>query len=63
MCKEYAEVASKCVPKFYAQLKFESDHPEYGDLMRVYENRGLLDRETGKEKKEKFSIDSFNYMF
>jgi hypothetical protein len=29
ICREYGEVASKCNPKFYAQVKFEADHPEY----------------------------------
>lgn len=56
-------MASKAKPKFYAQVKFEADHPELLELVEVYESRGVVDRENPKERKDRFSIDSFNYMF
>lgn len=49
--REYGEVASKCTPKFYAQVKFEADHPEYLELLEVYENRGILEKEKAKDRK------------
>lgn len=42
ICREYAQTASKIHPKFYAQVKFETDHPEYLQLLEVYENKGLI---------------------
>lgn len=33
VCKDYAEIASRVNPKYYAQVKFESEHPELADLV------------------------------
>lgn len=64
VCKEYAEIASRINPKFYAQVKFENDHPEFADLVEVYENKGVIEQEKTKDrKKDRFTMDSFAYIF
>lgn len=44
VCKDYAEIASRVNPKYYAQVKFESEHPELADLVEAYENKGVVEQ-------------------
>lgn len=51
---EYAYEIRRCTPKYYGQVRFENDHPEFSELIEVYQDP--LGEGKDKEKLKKPAI-------